>query len=287
MSIRLQHLREAWSFLSTFTGRVGELVVDTTNNRLVVHDGTTTGGWPAAKLSEIITYTRTPVADSNYTALPTDQLIAYTALTAARTVTLPAASSFPIGVRLTVVDETGAASTMNSITLIHTGSDTINNASSIIISMPYGFYALESNGVNKWTIVAQPGAQLTGFHGSAVQLGLLEDVISCSGSSSLSSLQIPNRAIVLAVSTYVVTAITGASSFNVDASLAPSGSAGTAAGQFGASLGVALGSSNVGVIGPTAWYAASTVKLTANGGSFTGGQVRIAIQYLLCGAPAS
>jgi len=55
MSIRLQHLREAWSYLTTFVGRVGELVVDTTNNRLVVHDGVTPGGWPAAKLSEVLT----------------------------------------------------------------------------------------------------------------------------------------------------------------------------------------------------------------------------------------
>jgi hypothetical protein len=46
MSIRLQLLREAWSFLSTFVGKVGEVVVDTTNNRLVVHDGVTVGGWP-------------------------------------------------------------------------------------------------------------------------------------------------------------------------------------------------------------------------------------------------
>jgi len=54
MSIRLQHLREAWSYLSTFIGKVGELVIDTTNNRVIVHDGTTPGGWPAAKLAEVL-----------------------------------------------------------------------------------------------------------------------------------------------------------------------------------------------------------------------------------------
>lgn len=53
MSIRLQLLREAWDFLRTFTGRAGEVVVDTTNNRLVVHDGATAGGFPAAKLSDL------------------------------------------------------------------------------------------------------------------------------------------------------------------------------------------------------------------------------------------
>jgi len=55
MSIRLQHLREAWSYLSSFVGRAGELIVDTTNNRVIVHDGVTAGGWPAAKLSEVLT----------------------------------------------------------------------------------------------------------------------------------------------------------------------------------------------------------------------------------------
>jgi hypothetical protein len=287
MSIRLQHLREAWSFLSTFTGRAGELVVDTTNNRLVVHDGTTAGGWPAAKLSEVVGYSRTPIVDANYTALATDQLIAFIALTAARTVTLPAASSFPLGVRLTVVDEVGAASSTNTITLARVGSDVINGATSAIISVPYGYISLESNGAGHWTMIDRAGAQLTGFYGSSLQLGLLEDTISCSGASSLSTAQIPNDSIVIAVSTLVKTAITGAASYNVDASTSASGGTGTTAGQFGASLAIAAGSNNVGAIGPTAWYAASAVKLTANGGSFTSGQVRIAIQYLLCGPPVS
>lgn len=39
--------------MATFTGVPGEVVVDTTNNRVVVQDGTTAGGWPAAKLSEV------------------------------------------------------------------------------------------------------------------------------------------------------------------------------------------------------------------------------------------
>jgi hypothetical protein len=128
---------------------------------------------------------------------------------------------------------------------------------------------------------------VTGAHGSNLQLGLLEDIITCSGASSSSTIQIPNRAIVLGVSTYVTTAITGASSYNVDATTVSSGGTGTTAGQFGASLGIAAGSDNVGVIGPTAWYSASTIKLTANGSNFTAGQVRVAIQYLLCGAPTS
>jgi len=38
---------------STFTGAVGEVTVDTTRKALVVHDGATAGGVPAAKLAEV------------------------------------------------------------------------------------------------------------------------------------------------------------------------------------------------------------------------------------------
>ncbi|HEY1982484.1 MAG TPA: hypothetical protein VGH13_20600 [Xanthobacteraceae bacterium] len=181
-AVQVQYRRGTASQVAAFTGAQGELVVDTTNNRVVVQDGATAGGFPAAKLTDVGT--------------------------------------------------------------------------------------------------------IAGLHGSTVQLGLIEDLIACSGASSISTVAIPNRAVVLAVSVYVVTAITGATSFNVDATTSASGGAGMTAGQFGASLGIDAGSSNSGVIGPTAWYATSTIKLTAQGGSFTGGTVRVAIQYVLCGAPS-
>ncbi len=52
MSEQLQLRRGTAAALASFTGAAGEVVVDTTNNRLVVHDGVTAGGIPAAKLSE-------------------------------------------------------------------------------------------------------------------------------------------------------------------------------------------------------------------------------------------
>ena len=182
-AVQVQYRRGTASQIASFTGAQGELVVDTTNNRVIVQDGATAGGFPAAKLSDV---------------------------------------------------GTGPSP-----------------------------------------------------HGATVQLGVIEDTITCSGASSVSTATIPNRAIVFAVSAYVITAITGATSFNVDATTSASGGSGTTAGQFGASLGIAAGSNNSGVIGPTAWYATSTIKLTAQGGSFTGGTVRVAIQYVLCGAPTS
>ncbi|MDI1365570.1 MAG: DUF2793 domain-containing protein, partial [bacterium] len=74
-------------------------------------------------------------------------------------------------------------------------------------------------------------------------------------------------------------AVTGAASYSC-------GVAGDAA-KFGGSLGAAKNSSTVGVIGPTAYYADTPVLLTAAGGSFTGGKVRVAIHLLRFDAPAA
>ena len=117
-----------------------------------------------------------------------------------------------------------------------------------------------------------------GALGSATGVAVLEQTVSgLSGAAVTSSIEIPNRAIVLGVSTRVVTAITGAASFDC-------GIAGEAE-KFGSALGIAAGSTNVGVIGPQAFYANTPIVLTARGGSFTGGAVRIAIHHLTLGAP--
>ena len=102
MTEQLQLRRGTATQVAAFTGAQGEVVVDTTNNRLVVQDGATAGGFAAAKLSDIATTTRTAVSDAAYAVLATDELVAYVALTAARTVTLCAASAYPAGARLTI-----------------------------------------------------------------------------------------------------------------------------------------------------------------------------------------
>ena len=92
-------------------------------------------------------------------------------------------------------------------------------------------------------------------------------------------MQIADRAIVLGVSVRVTEAITGATSFDVGD--------GTTAGKFGATLSIIAGATNIGVIGPTAYYALTAIRLTANGGNFTGGKVRIALHTLEFGPPSS
>ncbi|KRW98068.1 DUF2793 domain-containing protein [Paracoccus sp. MKU1] len=110
-------------------------------------------------------------------------------------------------------------------------------------------------------------------------MAVAEETLSgLSGASRNSTIKIPDRSIVLGVSCRVITAITGAASFDC-------GIAGETS-KFGGSLGIAAGSSNIGVIGPQAFYADTAIRLTTNGSNFTGGAVRIAIHYLTCVGPS-
>lgn len=116
-------------------------------------------------------------------------------------------------------------------------------------------------------------------NGGTTGVAVLEETLSgLSGASRDSTVLIPDRAIVLGVSCRVVNSITGAAFFGC-------GVAGEET-KFGGSLGVSAGSTNIGVIGPTAFYAPTPIRLTADGSSFTGGAVRIAIHYLTCAAPS-
>src|SRR5262245_40614644 len=115
----------------------------------------------------------------------------------------------------------------------------------------------------------------------AIGFGLKEEELILSGAFVETSdpAFIPDRAIVLGVSSRTTLAITGASSYGV-------GVVGNTT-QFGNLLGSALNSTNNGVIGPTAFYADTKVRITANGGSFTGGKVRLIIYFLEMSVPTS
>ncbi len=94
-----------------------------------------------------------------------------------------------------------------------------------------------------------------------------------SGATIDISIVIPNRAIVFGVSTRTTTTITGDSSYDCGMSGDTS--------NFGGTLGIAAGSTNAGVIDPQAFYSDMAVRLTANGGSFTAGTVKVALHYML------
>ncbi|WP_300528851.1 DUF2793 domain-containing protein [Maricaulis sp.] len=106
---------------------------------------------------------------------------------------------------------------------------------------------------------------------------ITEELAALSGASVSSSAMIPDRAILLGVSVRTTAAISGASSFDCGIAGEPS--------KFGGALGVAEGASNIGVIGPQAFYADTAIMLSANGGDFAGGNVALAIHALLPVAP--
>ena len=123
------------------------------------------------------------------------------------------------------------------------------------------------------------GAALSA-NGGRVTLRAKEEELTLSGAftETADAAFIPDRAIVLAVASRTTLAVTGATSYGV-------GIAGEA-GKFGDLLGIALGSSNVGAIGPAAFYADTKVRVTANGSNFTAGKVRLVCYFLEMSAPA-
>lgn len=92
----------------------------------------------------------TAVADANYTALATDRVISWTSITAARVLTLPAASALNAGQELIIGDISGACSASNTITITRAGSDTIDGAATEVIAAAYAKRRLISDGVSKW-----------------------------------------------------------------------------------------------------------------------------------------
>jgi hypothetical protein len=281
MSVQVKRRRDTAANIAAFTPAQGEIIVDATNNRMIVGDGATVGGFPAAKLSETLTNTRRAVSDAATAATASDRTIAYTALTAARIVSLPAASTYPTGTTLTVVDESGACSSTLAISLAPNGTDTIDGLnSSAIISVAYGSIGLMSNGVSKWVVVDFHTGAMGAFsqvaqgpNGAAVQFKVIEQTVTLSGATTTAATPIPANCLVLAVGMRVLTAVTGAPSFGV-------GVSGNAT-QFGGALNIALGSTNYGIIGPVGIYSATNLIVTATSGSFTAGQLRLSMKIML------
>ncbi|MGR3755882.1 MAG: DUF2793 domain-containing protein [Tranquillimonas sp.] len=101
------------------------------------------------------------------------------------------------------------------------------------------------------------------------------------GATSLVQGAIPARAILFGVSGRVVEPIGGAASWRL-------GNDAASDSRFGSGLGVAAGAWLLGELGtPTTYYAGGDLLLTAEGGDFTGGRVRLAVHYAQLAAPAA
>ena len=128
--------------------------------------------------------------------------------------------------------------------------------------------------------VWRDGVALTA-NGGRVTLRAKEEELTLTGAyvETADAAFVPDRAIVLGVASRTTLAITGATSYAVGTA--------TNATQFGDLLNVALGSSNVGTIGPAGFYADTKARVTANGGSFSAGKVRLIVYFIEMAAPTA
>src|SRR5215472_16020628 len=102
--------------------------------------------------------TERAIADANYSAVTSDRVIAYTSMTAARTVQLVSASAVPPGTIVTVMDRSGSASATVTISISPTGADNINGANVplSVVQKALGGVQVESDGVSNWTVIGNP-----------------------------------------------------------------------------------------------------------------------------------
>ena len=94
---------------------------------------------------------RVTVDDANYTILATDKVVAQIGtMSAARTFSLPAASTVQAGAEIIVIDESGSVDSTNKIIVQRNGTDTIDGATQKEIKDSYGVIRLICNGSNSW-----------------------------------------------------------------------------------------------------------------------------------------
>lgn len=125
----------------------------TTDGRLQVYTPIASGVvvWLDISGSALSGASLTPVGDANYTVLPTDMVVGTSAaLTANRTWTLPAANTCNAGQEITLIDMAGVITGGHSITISHSGSDTINGTTSAAFNTQYGTLLATTDGVSKW-----------------------------------------------------------------------------------------------------------------------------------------
>jgi hypothetical protein len=84
------------------------------------------------------------VANANATVSVGGSRLEWTSISAARTATLPLIAQMPVGSEVTLIDSSGSASAINTITAVASGSDTIVGSS--VVNLPFGQLRLVSNG---------------------------------------------------------------------------------------------------------------------------------------------
>lgn len=94
----------------------------------------------------------TPIGDAIYQMLATDTYVyTTTALTAARTWTLPNANAVSTGWQIRIVDAAGVATASRLISVSRAGSDTINGTLfGVSLNYAYSYITMTSDGISNW-----------------------------------------------------------------------------------------------------------------------------------------
>lgn len=168
---------------------------------------------------------RASVADAAYAVQVTDRIVAYTSLSAARTVTLPSALSFTAGSILTIVDESGSASSTATLSVAPNGSDTINglNTTQIVVSSAFGSAMLESDGTSKWTILRNSEGRRA-VADAGVTVTARDNLIAYTSISTSRTVTLPAASAYPAGKRLVIADESGSVTQAIQISIAPNGS---------------------------------------------------------------
>jgi hypothetical protein len=128
-----------------------------------------------------------------------------------------------------------------------------------------------------WQLVSQP---ISPGGATTVLRSVEVDQTVTAGATSETAAFIPDKAIVLGVTARVIVGITGATTWSLGVVGSPD--------RYGSGFGASLNAFSHGVTGsPVAYFGGSTLLLTAAGGNFTAGEVRIAVHYFELSPPRS
>jgi hypothetical protein len=115
-------------------------------------------------------------------------------------------------------------------------------------------------------------------NGASTIMGIASALLATTSGSSVSATDlIPANCVVLGVSARVIAEVTGATDFDIGD--------GSTVDMFGDGIAVAAGTVSADPIVPEPYAAATDVVLTANGGNFTAGSVRVSVHYIAISAP--
>ena len=125
-----------------------------------IGDNSQTLGTTAFLKQQPTFYTAESVVNADHTIAGSNgRMVMYSALTAGRTLTLPAATQMMQTIM--IMDEDGSCNLTNSITLVASGTDKIEGNATRVLNYPYAALTIESNGSGGWIVVANPNPSLS------------------------------------------------------------------------------------------------------------------------------